>query len=40
MHYGCIDYGIVRAVDLVTGRHVLVENLYCDFWLDERLIGR
>lgn len=35
MHYGYIDYGIVRAIDLVTGTHVLVELLYCDFWCDE-----
>lgn len=37
MHFGFIDYGIVRAVDLATGQQVLVENLYCDFWLGERL---
>lgn len=37
IHYGFIDYGIVRAIDLATGRHVLVENLYCEFWLDDRL---
>jgi len=39
MHYGFIDYGIVRAIDLFTGRQVLVEQLYCEFWLDEGLAG-
>lgn len=35
MHFAFIDYGIVRAIDLESGRHVLLENLYCEFWLDE-----
>lgn len=36
MHYGFIDYSFVRAIDRATGRHVLVENAHCDFWLDDR----
>lgn len=32
MHYGYIDYGIVRAVECGSGRRVLIENMYCDFW--------
>lgn len=35
MHYGYIDYGIVRAVECGSGRRVLIENMYCDFWWNE-----
>ena len=30
----------LSAVDLVSGRQVLVEQLCCDFWLDEPLAGQ
>jgi hypothetical protein len=33
MHYGFIDYPMVRAIDRSSGRHVLIESMYCDFWL-------
>ncbi|MGH8037934.1 MAG: hypothetical protein ACREPD_09345 [Stenotrophomonas sp.] len=32
MHYGYIDYAIVRAVECGSGRRVLIETVYCDFW--------
>lgn len=34
-HFGCIDYGIVRALDQRTGRRVLIDNVNCGFWLSE-----
>ncbi|MDQ1107675.1 MULTISPECIES: hypothetical protein [Stenotrophomonas] len=33
-HYGYIDYAIVRAVESGSGRRVLIQALYCDFWWD------
>jgi hypothetical protein len=33
MHYGFIDYAKVRAFDRSSGRHVLIEGTYCEFWL-------
>ncbi|MEG2803785.1 hypothetical protein [Stenotrophomonas sp.] len=35
MHYGYIDHGIVRAVERGSGRRVLIENRYCDFWWND-----
>lgn len=35
MHYGYIDYSIVRAVECGSGRRLLIENMYCDFWWDD-----
>jgi hypothetical protein len=32
MHYGYIDYAIVRAVECSSGRRVLIHTMYCDFW--------
>ncbi len=33
MHYGFIDYAKVRAFDRSSGRYVLIESTYCEFWL-------
>ncbi|WP_421567533.1 hypothetical protein [Stenotrophomonas sp. PD6] len=32
MHYGYIDYAIVRAAECGSGRRVLIQAMYCDFW--------
>lgn len=39
MHYGYIDYAIVRAVECGSGRRVLIETMYCNFWWNEVSYG-
>lgn len=35
-HYGYIDYHLVKATDRCSGRNLMIDNLYCEYWVEHQ----